>query len=226
MLIVFQDGNTTNNFAHGQNGLKPITSFAASFSNGATDLASTISTLYVSLPELGMQWPNPTYNLGASKAGWEQAYADFIHTCRGSSGGYEGSVPIGSLDPGPGAAIIFPGAGTVTQFGDPNNDQQLWLSSSVTIPASTSLPVIPVPTATFANQTALWGYLGRCPGPIFAVPIVRPPDKMVTNADINVTFTGNGPTNVVVSIIQIFSMALVCESNGFGKYAYEIVRGL
>lgn len=223
MLICIQDNNAANNLAAGQNGLKPITSFAAGFSSGASDLASYIQNLYVSFPELGYQFPNPTYAFtGLSSAGaktdWERAYQDMVTICRGSSGGYEGAIPFGCGDTGVKSPILTPlqSVTPVMQIGNgPANPQAYWNVSAATSAVA----------ATVGAQTALFGWLGRCPGPIFAVPVIRQPDKLVTNANLNIVFNGT-VTSVLVYVIMQYSMALAVEKGGDGKYRYEIVRGL
>lgn len=216
LLVCFQDNNSANSLAAGQNGLKPITSFAASFSSGATDLTSYIQNLYVSFPELGVQFPNPTYSLVNNKSEWQRAYADWIAICRGASGGYEGSVPFGTFDTGIGAAVLAPAASTARMtIGDPNNYQQNW----------TVTPATGAIANAFGNQTALWGWLGRCPGPIFAVPVVRPPDKLITNANLSLTLS-SAVTSINVFVISSFSMGIACEQAPDGRYAFEIMRGL
>jgi len=228
ILIVIQDNNAANNLAAGQNGLKPMTSYTAAASLVAADFASFLQTFYLSLPELGYQWPNPTYNfqtVGAATTGqtseWKRAYTDWINTVRGSSGGYEGSVPFGNLDAGIGVPLIgFDTTAATTpivNLGDPNNDQAYW---SITATATAA-----VPPATTGNRTARWGWLGRCPGPIFAIPVIRPPDKTVSYATLNMQFA-NTVTSVNVYVIQQYSMGMVFEADAFGKYAVEILRGI
>jgi len=223
ILVGIQDNNTANNLAAGQNGLKPITSFAAAVSNGASDFASYISQLYINFPDLGVQAPNPTYSFTAgssagSKSGWERAYQDFITVCRGDSGGYEGSVPMGSYDSAIGTQINTP-LQTVTpvvQAGDPNNDQQFayWSTGTGAV------------AATAYSQFARWGWLGRCPGPIFAFPCVRPKDRTVSNATINLVLSGNA-TSCNVFIISSYSMGIAVEKDpSTGRYSHMVLRGL
>lgn len=221
ILVAFQDNNVANSLAAGQNGLKPITSFAAAFSNGATDLSAYIQNLYVNMTDLGYQFPNPQYTLTAgsaagAKSDWDRAFQDWITYCRGCSGGYEGSVPFGAFDTGIGAAVVAPLASTPNaSFGDPANYEQAWI-------ASVSAGAV---SATQANQTALWGWLGRCPGPIFAFPVVRPPDRFVSNAQLNLTLSGSA-TSVNVFIFSSYTKGLAVENDGTGKYRYTLVDGL
>jgi hypothetical protein len=218
MLICAQDNNTVNSFAAGSNGVHPITSFAGAFSNGATDFSSYIQNLFVNLTELGVQYPNPTYTLTAgsaagSKSGWERAYADWIAICRGAAGGYEGSVPFGNFDSGVGVFQNQPLASTPTiTVGDPENDQQQWIGSTTA----------GAPT-TAATATARYGWLGRCPGPIFAIPVVRPPGKIVTNANMQLTMSGN-VTAVSVFVVASYTIALAIQRTAAGSWAYTIVR--
>lgn len=245
MWIVVQDNNALGitvsppspnpGLAHGQNGLKAITSFDAAVSTTSADRAAYVQNLYVLFPELGYQFPNPTYNLtgqntGGSNArqGWERAYADFITVSRGSSGGTEGSVPFGCFDTGVGAAVIqinetvpvTDATGTIAaQFniGDPNNDQQSW--NVAAFPAAA--PV----AGTYGNNTALWGWLGRCPGPIFAIPVIRPRGVLVTNANISLQFS-QPVVSANVFIIMSYSMGIACEKDASEKYQFQIMRGL
>lgn len=221
-LVVCQDNNSVNNYAAGQNGYAPITSFRGYFSNGSTANAVWVQNLYMSFPELGYQFPNPTYSLtpGANAAGgkseWQRAYADFVTISRGASGGYEGSVPMGTADLNIGAAVLAPLASTpVMTIGDPNNRQQAWVTSISAGAVS----------ATQATQTAAWGWMGRCPGPIFAFPVIRPVDKLVTSANLFLQLSG-AATSVNVYVIMTYSMGLACEMGPDGKYRFEIVRGL
>ena len=221
ILVGFQDNNVANSLAAGQNGLKPITSFAAAFSNGATDLSAYIQNLYVNMPDLGYQFPNPQYTLTAgsatgAKTDWDRAFQDWLCYTRGLSGGFEGSVPFGAFDTGIGAAVLAYLASTPgATFGDPNNDQQAWIASVATTAVS----------LTQSNQTALWGWLGRCPGPIFAFPVVRPPDRFVSNAQLNVTLSGSA-TSVTCFIMSSYTKGLAVEADGSGKYRYTLVDGL
>lgn len=222
VLVACQDNNTANSLACGQNGLKPITSFGAAFSSGATDFTAYISNLYMSFPELGYQAPNPTYSLTAgsaagSKSEWARAYADWITICKGSTGGYEGSVPFGAFDTGIGTAILRP-LETVTpvmQVGDPNNDQQYWNVSTATAAVA----------ATVGAQFARWGWLGRCPGPIFAFPVIRPPDKMITNANMQLTLSASA-TSVNVFVISSYSKILMIQKDEMGRNRFDLLDGL
>lgn len=217
ILICFQDNNVVNNLAAGQNGLKPVTQFTAAMSNGGADFSSYIQTMYISLPALGVQQPNPSYGLSAgdaagAKSGWSRAYADWVNCCRGSSGGYEGSIPFGAYDSGIGAAVLEPLALTpVMQVGDPSNSGQAWLVSATGGAGA---------GATAANQTARHGWLGS---PIFGFPIVRPPGVGVNTANLNVTFSGN-VTSGLIHVISLYSMALVVTRQQNGQYKYDIVR--
>lgn len=218
-LIVFQDNNTANSLAAGQNGINPITCFRPYFSSGATVNASWVQNLYMSFPELGTQAPNPQYSLTAgvlagAKSDWQRAYGDFVTITRGASGGYEGSVPFGTADIGIGAAVLAPLASTpVMTVGDPNNRNQAWVASTSTGAVS----------ATQANQTANAGWFGRnC---IFAFPCVRPVDKLVTNANVALTLSASA-TSVLMYVILSFSMGIAVELGANGKYNFEIVLGL
>lgn len=222
MLIGFQDTNGANNLQHGQNGLKPITSFAAAFSNGATDFASYIQNFYVNFLDLGYQAPNPTYNFTAgnaagAKSEWDRAYADWIAICRGCSGGYEGSVPFGAFDSGINAAVLRP-LETVTPvmtIGDPSNDQQLWDASTATTAVA----------ATNGNQTARWGWLGRIPGPIFAFPLIRPPETFVSRANAQISFSGN-VTSVTMYVMTSWTLGITIERDRSGRSTFSIVQGI
>ena len=220
ILVGCQDGNSANSLQHG-NSVKPITSFAAAFSNGATDQSAYLSNFYINFPELGFSFPQPQYTFTAgsaagSKSDWHRGYADFIQYCRGCSGGTEGSVPMGTFDFGIGSFVVAPLASTPgATVGDPNNPQQAWLA---TVSGSAV-------SLTQANQTAAWGWLGRCPGPILAVPVLRQPDRFVSNAQIYLTLSSTA-TQVNVFVFSSFTKGLMVESDGAGKYHYTLVDGL
>jgi hypothetical protein len=222
VLIAFQDNNSANNLAHGQNGLKPLSNFALRFSNGASDLASTIQNLYCSFTDLGYQAPNPTYAFtslasAGARSGFERAYQDWVSICRGSSGGYEGSLPFGNADTGVGAQVNAPlltGGGPIIQAGDPDNDQQfaIWTNGAG---ASTY-------TATSAAATSLYGWLGRMP--IFAFPVVRPAGKLVSTMTVSLQLT-SAVTSIQMFVIMSYSAALAVDRRPDGKYDYQVVRG-
>lgn len=217
VLCFVQDANSASNLAHGQNGLKPITSFAAAVSNGSSDFASYIQSMYMNFTDLGQMAPNPQYTFTAgSKAGWERAYADMIAICRGDSGGYEGAEPLGTFDQGVGVQINTPlqSVTPVVQAGDPNNDQQLAYWSTATTAVA----------ATAYSQFARWGYLGR--HPIFAFPCVRPKDRTVSNAVLNIQFSGT-VTSANIFVVSSYSMGIAIEKDmSTGRYSHMVLRGL
>jgi hypothetical protein len=223
MLICIQDNNSANNLGAGQNGLKPITDFNVGFSSGASDQAAFIQNLYVNFPELGYQYPNPTYtftapNAAAAKSGFERAYQDWILNTKGASGGYEGSVPFGSADQGVGTQIVAPlltGGGPVVQAGNPDNDQQFLIFTAGT--GATTY------TATSAARTAMYGWLGR--KAILCAPIVRPEGTVVSTAQLYLQMSAS-VTSVNVYVIMSYDLALAIEKGGDGKYHYQIVRGV
>ncbi len=221
MLICAQDGNTANNYGCGQNGINPATDMPVLFSNGATQFNSSISQLYVSLPQLGTQAPNPQYTFTAPTAtgggsGFERAFADFIAVCKGGSGGYEGSVPFGNADVGVGAQVNAPlltGGGPIVVAGNPENDQQLAIWTNGT--GATTY------TSTSANRTALYGWIGR--KAIFAIPLVRGADVRLSDATVNITFDGV-VTSVNVYTLVSYQKTLAVERESGGRYRYQIMN--
>ncbi len=222
ILVVMQDNQTAQNFAAGQNGLKPITSFAAAVSSGATDFSSYITNMQVQFQDLGTSAPNPQYSFTAgssngAKTGLERAYADWIAICRGASGGYEGAIQFGCYDSGIGAQINTP-LQTVTpvvQAGNlVDNDQGYahWSAATTAV------------AATAYSDKARFGWLGRVPGPIFAFPCVRPKGTTVSRATLSVTMSGTA-TSANFYVICSYSMALAFEKNASDGYNFMVVRG-
>lgn len=236
MLVVCQDNSTAagagkNNVstAGGFIGTKALTSFAGAFSDGTNDLSSFITQFYVSLSELGVNVPNPAYNFTAgttlgscSGAGWERAFSDWCIGSQGNSGGYEGSVSLGNMDTTVGAVISYihdTVASSVVNQGDPNNDQVAWLlGHGTSAPSST--------VQTTYSKSAGWGYLGRVPGPILLVPIIRPPGVSVSNAALTMQLSSTA-TSVNIFCIISHSMGLEASyDESRGVYEYRVVRGL
>lgn len=209
------------------NGYNPATSFTNTFTNvtsaNPTFTANTknLSTLWIDLPELGIQEPKPIYNFNSGITDYMRAYSDFCHVTQGTKNNEEGSIPFGSMATDLGVTIIAPAAtvaGNIVafQYGDINNTQQYPFigAGSATVPNKNAY-----------NQTARWGWLGRCPGPIFAFPVVRPQGKYVTTGTLNVTTTGN-VTSMSATIIASYSMALVCTRQPSGYYSIDVVEGV
>ena len=236
MLIVLQDNNAASNFAAGQNGLKPITSFVPAVSTGSGDFLAFIQNFYVSFPELQYQYPNPTYSFtggitASTRAEYQRAYQDWITTCRGASGGYEGSIPFGTYDSSIGAFIVAPNAtgGAVYNPGNIDNYNQGVINTGATalVSGGTGQTVhnqndLAITVGT-AAQTSRFGWVGD--KFILAVPVIRPPDRLVTNANLYMQFS-NAPVSATLTIIMSYSMGLACESDPNGRYQFEILRGL
>ena len=236
MLIILQDNNAAANDAAGQNGLKPITSFVPAVSSAGGDFAAFIQNFYVSFPELQYQYPNPTYTFvggtaAQTRSEYQRAYQDWITTCRGASGGYEGSVPFGTYDASIGALIVAPSAtgGAVYNPGNSDNYEQaviitnaINLATGGTGQSGGSQNTLPIVTST-AQQTARFGWVGD--KFILAVPVIRPPDRLVTNANLYMQFSA-APVSATLSVIMSYSMGLACEADANGRYQFEILRGL
>ncbi len=245
LYVVFQDTNATavttgpppvDNVSGVGNGYQPATSFTHVFTTSTgsnrtfTSNTNTLNQLWLDLPELGITEPKPVYNFGArasatslSSRDLMRAYSDFCHISQGTHDQAEGSVPFGNFSTesgitifGPGATVGASNAVVAFQQGDLNNPQQLVYS----IAGSTTVPV-----AQTWNQLARWGWAGRIPGPIFAFPVVRPENKLVSNGTLNVVMNAN-VINVSVTTIACYSMALVCQKQPNGLYAYSLVQSV
>jgi hypothetical protein len=144
---------------------------------------------------------------------------------------------------------------TVINGGDPNNDNAL----NLVITTSTVATVLTTNTITFGtsssgsgtslttvtttisnttsnqvgSQMARFGYLGN--KTIIAVPVIRPENKMVSTANINLLF-GNGVSSTgitlknvssaILNVLMTFSMALQLTNKGNGEYQYTLVQGV
>lgn len=255
-------------------GWNPATSFSFAFSDTTTipvPFSVPLQNLYLNLPELGVQIPNPVYAftpvtvgtggtaavgslLVMNQADITRAYSDFCNICQGTSEGVEGSVPLGSMDflaggatpilaGVSGASINVASYATTAGYaqpvlalspGDPNNPQRAVIndfSITVTTP-NPNLSFTPVgKTVAIANlnslayQTGRWGWLGRCPGPIFAFPVIRPEGRSVSTGNLNVTF-GASVAGIVANVLCTYSMALSVQHVGNGLYAYTINEGV
>jgi len=238
VLICCQDVNTAavtttppvNLITGVGSGYQPATSFTAVFTNVGTanpNFTNTvqINQLYLSIPEIASTQPQPIYNFNNGVVDFMRAYSDFCHITQGTKNQDEGSVPFGNFYPTNGTTIIsidtdVGSSGTVLetpffQQGDLNNPQQyLYMTSGAT----------PADPDTY-NQTARWGWLGRCPGPIFAFPIVRPENKPISTGTLNLTTSGN-VQNASISVIATYSMAIVVELQPNGQYRYSLIEGV
>lgn len=245
ILVVFQDINNQVvapadpyvpvDFTTGVGGgYNPATSFSTIFT--ASDAAATnatfaddtvtLSNLWLSLPELGIQEPKPQYNFTATNGDMIRAYSDWAHICQGTYSNYEGSLPYGNNDPSKGTQILFidtdvGSGGTVLgtptiRPGDSSNYQQFcaWGFGDTPI------------TALAYNQTSRWGWSGSRPGPIFAFPVVRPEYKHVTQGVLYATLSSPGCKNVAATVIATYSMAIAVEDNGMGLYSYKLITGV
>jgi len=255
ILIVFQDTsapqaitgasnavatrNPNNNWTGVGNGYNPVTSFSNIFSTVlATPTfpnAGSLQSLWLSLPELGIQAPNPIYNFDTGKD-YLRAYSDWCSITQGTKDQVEGSVPFGNglyngAESSPGSiTIVAPnitvnaGASATYQSGDKTNPNEYeYITSVATAYAAGVVP------ANLFNQTALWGWFGANPGPIFAFPVVRPEGKTVSTGTLNVTFNSiasTPPLNVTATIIASYSMAIAVELQQNGYYHYSLVEGV
>lgn len=243
ILIGLQDINTNNtvttsppvdNVAGIGSGYMPATSFTNRFTTGTgsnqtfTSNTTTLSTMWLDLPELGIQEPKPIYNFSSGIIDYMRAYSDFCHVTQGTKNNEEGSVPFGSMATTAGVTIVQPILATndappvlsagIIQYGDLNNPQQFtYFPPYVAGGAAAS--------ASTYNQTARWGWLGRCPGPIFAFPVVRPPGKYVTTGTLNLT-TAASVQSLSATIIASYSMAIVVTKQPNGYYNFEIISSV
>jgi hypothetical protein len=222
VLVVIQDTNTAGPPVYGVGtGYNPATSFAYAVSNMANaPFAVPLQNIYLNLNELGVQMPNPIYQF-STISDWIRAYSDWCHICQGTAGQTEGSVPLGSFDITEGCTINYLNtttlANSVFNAGDPNNPQQYYYSYA-------GAPPTVVPTATSFNQTARWGYLGRCPGPIIAFPVVRPENRPVSVGTLSLTFAA-AVASASVTTLASYSMAIAFENHG-GLYSYTLITGV
>ncbi len=223
------------------NGYNPATSFSNQFTTTNTPNqtfganAASLSTLWLDLPEIGVQEPRPVYNFSTTNGilDYVRAYSDFCHITQGTKTNEEGSVPLGSMATAAGVTIIQPirsltttpaaittiEAGTI-QIGDLNNPQQY---TYIPLGVNTAAPPLADPLSY--NQTAKWGWLGRCPGPIFAFPVVRPQGKYVTTGTLNMTTSGN-VANISATVITSYNMAIVLTKQPNGYYNYDVIEGI
>lgn len=234
ILIGFQDINpcivTTSppndNICGVGNGYNPATSFSAIFTTASattnnqtfTTNTTSLQQLWLSLPELGIQEPQPIYTFSGIQD-FARAYSDFCHITQGTYTQCEGSIPFGSFATNAGVTIIAPssmGTGTAFQYGDINNPQQYPY-----IAAGSNN----VPPSNVYNQTARWGWLGRIPGPIFAFPVVRPEGKTVSVGTLNAMFNTT-VISVAATVMSEYCMAIVLEHQGNGYYKYSLVEGV
>lgn len=242
ILVVLQD-NAPNSATTAQpaagdlicgvgNGYNPATSFTNRFCNTSADNLTftngqaALSTMWLDLPELGIQEPKPIYNFSSGILDHMRAYSDFCHVTQGTKNNEEGSVPFGSMVTAAGVTIIAPsasGTGVTFQNGDLNNPQQYAILAA----GGANTPV-----TTAYNQTTRHGWLGRCPGPIFAFPVVRPPGKYVTSGTFNLTTTTGGGSSIstayalVATIIASYSMSIIVTKQPNGYYSYDIIEGI
>jgi hypothetical protein len=260
ILVVFQDVNNVaitsgttplaisaaGNLASGVGGgYNPATSFTVLFTSQAaspplpTTALAQITNLWLSLPEIGATEPKPIYQFDTKFTDLERAYSDWAHTCQGTHSNMEGSIPYGSPTydlttinyVGYNAASPAVLQSVFTQAGNINNPQQVnyqvWESAA-------SLVLQPTNTAgasNLFNQTTRWGWAGRCPGPIFAFPVVRTDGSKITAGTINATFgaytgTSANPVNFSMTVLASYSQALAVEHMGNGQYSYQLVTGV
>lgn len=195
----------------------PATSFALAVksTSAATYPDAMLSQLWLSLPELGVNMPNPVYNFQNGQLDITRAYSDFCHITQGTINGWEGSIPYGSFNMLQGVPINAANSNTaanaVFNNGDRMNYQAPTISATITT-AATTLPAVntssrgdvivtlrgpnTLPTAANAPtcfQAAKWGWAGSRPGPIFAFPVIRPEGKSVSVGTLNASFAAWNP---------------------------------
>lgn len=231
-------------------GFNPSTSFSLTAYGGGSPAYPNvaINSMWLSLPELGINAPNPVYNFSDLKD-LMRAYSDFCHVTQGTSLGWEGSIPYGNLRQKQGVPIRWLATTTSTDsvfnLGNPNNDQAPIVagkgtSNTFSVSLSTTATTVTVQgsdtNAPTFYQASKYGWVGARPGPIFAFPVVRPEGKSVSTGTLNVTFssyndlgtpsTQMSPKSVAFSVISSYSMALQLTNTGTGEYIYEIVEGI
>lgn len=217
LAYAFQDANSANSLAHGQNGLKPITDFALQFSNGATDNACGLTGFRWSSSQLGFSWPQPDYaftNPG-SRADYERAYRDFIQTTQGDNDLSEGAIPFGNMDQSRGInAFVSTAVGTApilaVSFADPAN---MGAYNYQQLTAAT------LPSATY--YSAMYGWLGRWP--IICAPVVKPVGTNLAQIDVVTSFASlvgqasNTVTAVNMFVFAYYGAAAAIEYNADGS---------
>lgn len=212
-------------------GFNPVTSFTTSFTPSTATSTNPSSAglvklqqMQLNLPELGATFPNPSYNF-TSNADKVRAYSDFIHWTQGTRNQDEGSVPLGSdiipTATGTGTSITWLGGTNLFQPGNTGNDQRfVVVGAGDGAGTPSTLPVV-----TSASQTCRWGWLGRCPGPIFAFPVVRPDNRGITQGTLNFTLSG-APRQYNLYVIATYTSILKIQSLGNGTFHYEHESGL
>jgi len=225
-------------------GWNPATSFTKSFSFSANPGTNPpylveISQLYINVTDLGLTLPKPYYTFQNNQTDWLRAYMDWAEQSQGTKWQIEGSVPFGKcVRTGttapltfagantPGATIIAPainvGGGAVQtyQVGNPENPQQLNLvtNSNFAFAAGSNLQSI-------YFQTSEYGWIARHPGPIFCFNICRPQNVKVSQGDVRVDFTPNGPISALMSVLCPHNKAIAVQRNQFGAYDFKVLDG-
>lgn len=225
-------------------GWTPATSFTKSFSYSPD--ASTPPTLvelqqlFIQISDLALILPHPPYNFSTNKTDYNRAYMDWANQSVGTKYNDTGSVPFGlaisaaNTSAGTYAGLKIPGITIVApevrvnnvvtatyQAGNPSNDQQL---NYITAETTNTFPLNTVTNALYF-QTYEYGWLARHPGPIFAFNICRPGGVKISQGDVNVTFTGNGPKSALLSVLCCYNTALAVVKDQFGRYNYQLVSG-
>lgn len=215
-------------------GFNPATSFAWKFSGlGAapTDspYAVSLTQMYLTIMELGLQMPQPVYNITNGVWDLARAYSDFCHITQGTIGGYEGSIPYGCSTTTAGvpiSVVAASAAAPVFNAGDKDNDQAIVIASTDT---TRTVALTQATTVTFSagtcNHMARYGWSGSRPGPIFAFNILRPDGATVSSGSLNI-LTSAPVGSVTYSVIQSYSTAIELQLQGNGQYAYHLVDGI
>jgi len=252
VYVVFQDTNQVSGGAAAAginpldaplmsgvgNGYNPATSFANQFtilnSTGAANdgtLGSFLNQFWCDFPEIGLTAPKPIYAFDTNNTDCLRAYEDWCSISQGITT-YQGSVPFGqNKATNIGITYVKNTAEadlltSIVQPGNRWNPQEYYIN---TIGATADAPAV-----TVYNQTSRYGWLGRCPGPIYAFELVRPDDKKVSVGTLNATFakivgstgTNSVPVNVTATVLSCYSMALAVEKQSNGLYNYMLVQGV
>ena len=224
LSLVMQDSN--GDYSNGA-GIYSSTNFNIAVTDTAdTEYGSQLQNLYITLPELGLQMPNPVYNFTSTDLqDFMRAYSDFCITTQGAQYSSEGSVRYGNFK----SAVTGSGFGNfgvrgiaqasssspvVRYEGDPNNYNIVDAG-----------PVVAASSITVANYShhAKYGWIGD--KAIFSFPVVRTDNKHVSVCNLNVQFTDT-PRSCQFYLLSTYSMAIAVEHKGDGKYEYSLVQGV
>lgn len=235
LTICLQDNNSTNNNTNG-GGIYSATKFNYAVSDNLTSTAysSSIKNLYITIPELGVQIPNPVYAFTGIQD-WMRAYADFCESTQGVAFGVEGSQPFGSQ--------VLPTT-TGGSPAAPSNQKSCGVNSLVLKTDATSAkaycglpdnkgvynadplyvtdPSTVISAIQAYDKNSAYGWAGS---PIFVFPVVRPSGKPVTTATINMLLSSAAKSSILY-LLSTYNMAIACEHAGNGLYSYSVIQGI